>query len=115
MMDNSDTNWIAMSNKAIINAIGSYIKHQRLAQNKTQAKVAEEAGLNRSTLSQIEKGESSSILSLIQVLRTLNLLHLLNQFKIENEVSPIELAKLEKQKRLRAKSSKDDQQYESEW
>lgn len=115
MMENSDTNWIAMSNKAIINSIGAYIKYQRLAQNKTQAKIAEDAGLNRSTISQIEKGESTSLISLIQVLRTLNLLHVLNQFKVEHEISPIELAKLEKQKRLRAKRSKDDQQYESEW
>jgi len=115
MMENYDINWTAMSNKAIIISMGAYIKHQRLAQNKTQAKVAENAGLNRSTISQIEKGESISLISLIQVLRTLNLLHVLNQFKVEQEISPIELAKLEKQKRLRAKSSKDDQQYESEW
>ncbi|MBU1193463.1 MAG: helix-turn-helix domain-containing protein [Proteobacteria bacterium] len=39
----------------MISAIGAYIRHQRLEQNKTQAQVAEDAGINRWTLSQIHE------------------------------------------------------------
>jgi transcriptional regulator with XRE-family HTH domain len=42
----------------IVEAIGAFLKHKRLNQNKTQAQIAEDAGLNRWTLSQIENGEA---------------------------------------------------------
>ncbi|MDP1623457.1 MAG: helix-turn-helix transcriptional regulator [Bacteroidales bacterium] len=91
-----------MSDSAIIDAIGEYIKHQRLEQNKTQARVAKEAGINRWTLSQIENGESITLNSLIQILRALDLLHLLNIFIVEEKFSPIEYARLKEKKRKRA-------------
>jgi len=102
MMENTSTNIISMSDKAVIAYIGNFIKHQRLAQNITQSLAAQQAGVNRSTLSQIENGEAISLMSLIQILRALNLLNVLNGFKIETQISPIQLAKLEKKKRQRA-------------
>lgn len=102
MMENINTNLILMSDSSIIVSIGDYLKHQRLGQNKTQAQTALDAGVNRSTVSQIEKGEAISLISLIQILRSLNLLNVLDGFKIETQISPIELAKLEKKKRQRA-------------
>lgn len=114
-MENTNINWNSMSNKAIIVAIGNYIKQYRLAQNKKQIDVAEHSGVNRWTITQIEKGEAISLTSLIQILRALDLLNVFNTFKVETQVSPIELAKLEKQKRQRARSSKKDTQNDSEW
>ncbi len=104
-----------MSDRAIVSSIGGYIKHQRLLQNKTQAKIAEVAGINRWTLSKIETGEAISLISLIQILRALNRLDVLDSFKVESQLSPLELAKLEKQKRQRARNSNDDKQSSSEW
>lgn len=103
-MGNTGINLVSMTDKAIIASIGEYLRHQRLQQNKTQAQIAEAAGINRWTLSQIEKGEAISLTSLIQILRALNLLNVLDKFKIETQISPIELAKLEKQKRQRARN-----------
>ncbi|WP_430411022.1 helix-turn-helix transcriptional regulator [Kordia sp.] len=115
-MGNTNINWFSLSDKAIISMIGSYVKQQRLLQNKTQAKVAELAGINRWTMSQIENGEPISLNSLIQILRALNLLDILDIFKAEKVISPLELAKLEKQKRQRAsKDQNDNTQIESEW
>ena len=114
-MVKTNINWTSMSDVAIIEAIGNYIKHQRLNQNKTQALVAEHAGVNRWTISQIEKGEAISLTSLIQILRALNLLDILDVFKIETQISPLELAKLEKQKRQRASSTDTNTKTESEW
>lgn len=115
-MVNTNINWLSMSDKAIIVYIGKYIKQQRLNQNKTQTGVAESAGVNRWTLSQIEKGEPISLISLIQILRALNLLDILDNLKIQTQISPIELAKLEKQKRQRASVNPSENILEkSEW
>jgi transcriptional regulator with XRE-family HTH domain len=114
-MGNTNINWTSMSDLSIIEVIGNYIKQQRLNQNKTQAVVAKNAGVNRWTISQIEKGEAISLTSLIQILRALNLLDILDVFKIETQISPLELAKLEKQKRQRASNTNTDTKTESEW
>ena len=115
-MENTNINWLSMSDKSIISVIGTYIKHQRLIQNKTQANIAEVAGINRWTMSKIENGEPISLTSLIQVLRALNLLDVLNVFKIQTQLSPLELAKLEKQKRQRAsRNNEKNSQNESKW
>ena len=115
MMAKLDTNWVAMSDRAIISAIGEYIREKRLSINQTQAQIAEKAGINRSTLVQVEKGESITLISLIQILRALDLLHILQAFKIEKIISPIELAKIESQKRKRARGKKKNKNPESDW
>lgn len=114
-MGNTNTNWVAMTDSAIVAAIGKYIKEQRLLQNKTQSNLATEAGVNRSTISQIENGEAITLLSLIQILRALDLLHILDVFKIEQQVSPIKLAKLAQKKRQRASSKEDSEQSDTNW
>ena len=103
MIEKTSTDWVAMSDKAIIGAIGAYIRHQRLEQNKTQAQVAKEAGINRWTLSQIENGESVTLATLIQILRVLDLIHLLSIFTIKEITSPIEYARLKEKKKKRAR------------
>lgn len=102
-MENTNNNWIAMGDNAIIVAIGGYIKQKRLQENKSQALLSKEAGLNRSTLGKIENGESITLSSLIQILRVLNLLNLLDIFTIEDKISPMEYARLKEKKRLRAR------------
>ena len=115
-MANTNTEWLSMSDKSIISVIGEYIKHQRLIQNKTQAKIAEIAGINRWTMSKIENGEPISLISLIQILRALDLLDVLNIFKTQTQLSPLVLAKLEKQERQRAsKGNNMNKQNKSEW
>ena len=112
-MGNANTNWIAMSDTAIVSKIGEFIKKERLNSNKTQAQLAEEAGINRWTISQIENGEAITMISLIQIMRALNILHLLEIFSIKQEISPIELAKLDQNKRQRARNNDNTKQ--SDW
>ena len=108
ILENTNINWVSMTDSAIIKAIGAYIKHQRLEQNKTQAQVAGEAGINTWTLSQIENGEPITLKTLIQIFRVIDLLHLLDIFTIKEKISPIEYAKLKEKekKRARAKNKK---------
>ncbi len=108
MIENTNNHWVAMSDRNIMCAIGKYIRHHRLECNKTQAQVAKEAGINRWTLGQIEKGEAITLASLIQILRVLDLLYLLDIFTIEEKISPIAYAKLKEKKKKRARSKKKD-------
>jgi transcriptional regulator with XRE-family HTH domain len=107
MTDNSHKNWQAMSDKALSETIGSFIKHHRLIQNKTQNTLAKAAGLSRSTLSLLERGENVALSSLLQVLRVLDLLYILEAFKVSNEISPIAYAKLQQKERKRANNNQD--------
>ena len=104
MSDASYTDWTSMSDRALINTVGHFIRHNRLSQNKTQGIVARDAGISRSTLSLIERGEKISLSSLIKILRVLDLLYIMNIFKIDDEISPIEYARFKKNERQRVRS-----------
>lgn len=109
MNDISDINWISMSDKELSETIGKFIKHHRLNRNKTQKVVSAAAGISRSTLSLLERGENVTLSSLIQVLRVLDLLYIMDVFQVKDEISPIEYAKLKKKRRLRARSQSNDE------
>lgn len=115
MNDNSSMYWHSMSDKALIKMIGSFIQHHRLNQNKSQSDIAKAANISRSTLSLLERGEKVTLNSLMQVLRVLDLLHIMDVFKVNNQISPIEYAKLQKNKRSRARSKVRKPNEELEW
>lgn len=104
-----------MSDDSLSQYIGSFIKHHRLEQNKTQRDVAQAAGISRSTLSLLERGETVTVATLLQVLRTLDQLQVMDAFKIQIQQSPIELAKQALQKRKRASGSSESKLPESDW
>lgn len=109
-------NWYSMSDKALCETIGAFVKHHRLVQNRTQEEVAVQAGISRSTLSLLERGETVTVPTLIQVLRVLEILHIMDNFQVSTQLSPLELAKLERDKRMRARNKKQqDIEPESEW
>ena len=103
-METKGKNWYAMSDAALIETIGSFIKDYRLQQNKTQQELAQTVGINRSTLRQIENGAGGTLLSIIQLLRSLDKLEILEIFKTVKETSPLQLAKAEQNKRQRVRS-----------
>ena len=95
-MVNTNIKLSGLSDAAIVAQIGNYIKNTRIQYNKTQAQVANESGLNRWTISKIENGESITLSSLIQILRALQQLYLLENFQFKEQISPLEYAKLKK-------------------
>jgi transcriptional regulator with XRE-family HTH domain len=107
-MEKTNTDWYAMSDKGILTLIGQFIHESRLQQNKTQQQLADSAGINRSTVGQIEKGNGGTLLSLLQILRELEQLPALKNFEAEQKVSPLAIAKLEQQKRQRARNNNTD-------
>ena len=105
MMGKTNINPHSASDNALLNTIGQFIQGTRLQQNKTQLQTALAAGIDRSTLSQVEKGNGGTILTLIQILRALDQLPVLKAFEVGRKISPIQLAKLEQSKRKRARSA----------
>ncbi len=105
MMEKNSIKWNTTSDNAVLGVIGNFIQHTRLQQNKTQQQTAEAAGINRSTLRDIEKGNGGTLLTLVQILRVLDQLPALRNFEVEEQISPLLLAKLELNKRKRARNS----------
>lgn len=117
MSDFPYTDWASMTDHSLIATIGQFVQHHRLNQNKSQDEVAKDAGISRSTLSLLERGEKVSLITLLQVLRVLDLLYIMDTFRITEEISPLEYAKLQKKKRQKASSNKNNSNpdTETEW
>lgn len=109
--------WAAMTDKAIVTHICLQLRQLRLDQNITQEQLAERSGLGRATISRIEKGQAVSLLTLVQLLRALNSLSLLDAFqRVTPEISPLQLLKEQKPPRYRASGKKQTpDKGSSEW
>jgi transcriptional regulator with XRE-family HTH domain len=105
MTNLSFNNWHILSDHALEAKIGEFIKHHRLKQNLTQTQVSKEAGISRSTLSLLERGETVTISTLLRTLRVLELLYVLESFKIQHPISPIKQANYELNQRKRASNN----------
>ena len=91
-----------MSDRAILRNLGERLKRRRLDRNITQHELAEGAGLSRPTVSDIERGHPTSVLTLIRILRVLDLLDELNAFLPLPLPSPLQLARQHGKQRRRA-------------
>jgi transcriptional regulator with XRE-family HTH domain len=111
MMENTNIKWNEYSDDALQFMIGQFIQQSRINQNRSQQEVANAAGINRSTLSQIENGHGGTLLTLIQILRVLDQISFLKVFQVEEKASPLYLAKMEMKKRKRARKTNDPKLY----
>lgn len=90
------------SDTAILREIGEFIKSKRIENNLTQYEVADKAAISRSTLSLAERGENIAMLNLLKILRVLDALYVFEQFRIQPQISPLQLAKEDEKRRKRA-------------
>lgn len=105
-----------LSDVAILQEIGIFIKTKRIAQELTQEELAEKANISRSTLSLMEKGKNTVLINLVKVLRILEVLYVFEAFKDEQMISPLQLAKQDEQKRKRVSvKRKNNKTQDSEW
>ena len=97
-----------LTDDAIMRQIGSKLKELRIIKGMKQTELSKASGVSVFTISAVENGKSTSLLTIIQILRALENLDYLNQFFQQQEMSPIAYAKLmEKNKRKeRVKTSK---------
>ena len=107
MMDKYDIMYESKSDKVLLELIGNYVKWHRQNQNMTQAELATAAGINRSTLSELENGSRSNTMTLIRVLRSLGRLSALDSFEQIHTVSPLALAEEQAVYRRRVRHKSD--------
>lgn len=91
-----------MSDRGILREIGRRLKRKRLDKNVSQQKLAELAGLNRTTIVEVERGNPFGMLTFIQILRALEALEELDSLLPEPGISPLQLAKMKGKARQRA-------------
>lgn len=74
-------------NEDLLKSIGAKLKEIRVNQDVKQKDLAEKSGLSMFSVSMMETGHNTSLLSLIQYLRALDRLDLLDPFFKEREIS----------------------------
>lgn len=90
---------------ALAEELGERLKQTRLNKNLTQNEVAEQAGISRRAVINAEKGKAT-LENFLAVLLVLNLTEQLHLFLPQQPISPIQLAKLQGEKRQRASGNK---------
>ena len=95
-------NIAAMTDKAILEEMGSRIERMRLNQNMTQIALLQRAGVARNVVQQLESGHGCRLDNLVRVLRALGALDALDAFLPVPAISPLQLAKLQGRERQRA-------------
>ena len=103
------------SSAAIAEELGERLKQARLNADMTQVEVAGQAGVSRKAVLNAEKGKVQ-LEVLIAIMGALKLTSQLNNFLPVQEVSPIQLAKLQGRKRQRASGQRSSGEQEPpEW
>lgn len=102
----SSINWNGLTNEQIVGRLGEAIKRLRLERNMSQGDVAQHTGLDRSTVQRLEGGRPATLLTVVQVLRALDRLQLLDHWAEERTATPMMLLEQEeayqRKKRKRA-------------
>lgn len=90
------------SDQEALAELGRRLARQRLDRNLSQERLAEEAGVSRSSVRRLEAGEGSQLVVLIRVLRALRLLGNLDQLLPANQLRPLEELERRAKERRRA-------------
>jgi transcriptional regulator with XRE-family HTH domain len=104
-----------LGDDAVLEELGRRLVRRRLALQITQAALAEQAGVSKRTVERIEAGAAAQTLSLIRILRVLDLLQGLDQLIPETGPRPMDLLKLKGKERKRASSSRTGDQSGEAW
>lgn len=83
-------NYEEITDQELLQRIGCKLKEIRLEQNIKQKELAEKAGLSMFSISQMETGHNTSMQSIIQVLRALGRMDMLDAFILyKDEENPL--------------------------
>jgi transcriptional regulator with XRE-family HTH domain len=104
-----------LSDDAVLKEMGHRIAQYRLNQDKTQAALAQEAGVSNRTMIRVEHGHSVQASSIIRILRALKLVENLDTLIPEPAVSPVQQLKMQGKPRQRASSKSTNSKKEAPW
>jgi transcriptional regulator with XRE-family HTH domain len=91
-----------LSDEALQQQLGSRLRDLRLNRNESQQELARRAGVGKATLQRLEEGRSGTIVTLLRILRALDLDNL-DALVPAVERSPLAEAHGERQARVRAR------------
>ncbi|MCD9008019.1 helix-turn-helix domain-containing protein [Luteimonas sp. XNQY3] len=98
-----------VSESMVLHQLGERLAALRLAQNLTQAELAEQAGVSKRTVERLESGATATQLStFLRVCRVLGLQGRLDQLVPEPAVSPVALLRQEKRQTRKRASNRQD-------
>ena len=98
------------SSEQIIAALGQRLNEIRLSQNISQAQLAEEAGVSRSTLTRLADGRPISLDSFIRVMQALGLCDSLAALLPDPSIRPVDRVRLDGAERQRASRATEKNQ-----
>lgn len=105
----------SLSDVAVLEEMGLRIAQRRLDLQLTQMKVAEQAGVSKRTLERIEAGFPAQTLSLIRILRVLELISNIEQMLPAATPSPMDYLKMKGKTRRRAPSATRVEEPKGKW
>ena len=107
-MSSSNIQWQALSDNKAVEQLGKELRRMRLERNLSQAEVATRAGLDRTTVVKLEAGRAATLLTVVQVLRAMDKLELLDAFHEEPRATPMMLLEAEEkyQRKQRKRASR---------
>lgn len=77
-----------LTDEAVLAELGRRLARARLAQNTSQRRLAEEAGVSERTVARVEAGEATSLVNLVRVMRPLGLLESWDAALPEHTINP---------------------------
>ena len=97
---------VTLGDEALLGEIGERLRRVRIDATLTQASLARQAGVGRSTVERLESGQSTQLANFIRILRVLGLLEPVIEALPEPGVTPMDLLELRSRKRKRARRRK---------
>ena len=104
-----------LTDQAALAELGRRMTEARLAKGWTQAQLAQETGVSKSTIERLEAGGSSQLTNLLRSLRALDRLDGLERLLPEPPPSPIDLLQRRGKLRQRASGAQDTAPAAAPW
>jgi transcriptional regulator with XRE-family HTH domain len=104
-----------LTDETVLGELGKRIARTRLEQNTSQASLAAEAGVSKTTLERLERGGGIQLESFVRILRALDLLDRLDLVVSEPLPSPIERLDSRGRQRQRAREGGAKQDPPAPW
>lgn len=104
-----------LTDDAVLAELGARIASRRVELQLTQAAAAEQAGIAKRTLERLEAGQSSQLLTLVRVLRVLDVAAALDTLIPESGPGPMDLLQRKGKVRQRASGRRSAQGAAKPW
>ncbi len=96
-----------ISDDGVVAELGRRVATHRAARDLTQSEFADEAGVGRSTVQRLERGDSIQLLSLVKILRALGRLDALDAVLAPDVRSPLVELERERSRRQRVRHRRE--------